>query len=206
MINILTNIDKTWTSFWSPISVIWELRIKFSRHFGCLCVPLLLGVFRNRQNITYWHISTAVDYNWHLLQTDMSASQQQKVFAASLFRRKQGLGLPIHTHMPFIFINMPCILIYICYCTPWYHQCQLYGLRVGSSLLPAPLRVASPGSPPCRAPGCCGTFRAAAVGLREDINWKEKWRIQDRALTSYTKPPLKRTKQSANRLKKTPKD
>ena len=40
-------IDKYWTSFWSPIGSIWELRTKFSRHFDCLFVPRLFGVCKN---------------------------------------------------------------------------------------------------------------------------------------------------------------
>ena len=44
--NIHTTIEKSWTSFWSPIRFIRELRTKLSRHFEWTCVPGLFRVFK----------------------------------------------------------------------------------------------------------------------------------------------------------------
>ena len=44
--NIPNMSGKYWTSCWSPVSSIWELRTNLSRHFECPCVARLFGVSR----------------------------------------------------------------------------------------------------------------------------------------------------------------
>ena len=47
-LNILTNMNKYWTSFWSPIGSIWELRTKITQFLKWFSVPRLFGVVKNR--------------------------------------------------------------------------------------------------------------------------------------------------------------